>query len=452
MIDPILINKCLDAIEAKLQWGDRKLWNDSDFQNLSDGIFSDSKIRISVPTLKRLFGRKKIYSQSYNPQNETKNALVIFLGYKDWQEYKTGNIEKNNSFSLDQDNRTTGEIENDLISEIQGTIPGKHNDKKKIQQNAMIVFIVAIVAIGVFFVFNSHSNQSFTFKGRFTKGLMPTTAVIDYDISKLRSDSIIVFFGEYNNKLLLSKSNHILTKWYELPCSCQVILMDGKKILKKQNVHILSKGWVSIIFSDDYSLNILMSESFDSLGYKYVPEKVISTYIKKSLMPETLFRRYKIQHRLSKDFGVDGDEFTFVSRVKNNSKIDKHQCNDVTFELQGSKGTIKLQFLNPSCIYWAKEEFGNIILNGEFSDLSAFGVDMTDWRVIKAEVKNKQIKVYIGNKLIYKTQYQESIGEIGAIFCESLYSGSFDYIRFYDKNGKMVFNEDFDGTTEKQFN
>ncbi len=85
--EPFYVNKCIELLEANLQRGKSAYWKDNDFQKLSNRIHDSAKISISVPTLKRLFGRIKTH-ENYNPQIETKNAVAIFLGYEDWQHFK----------------------------------------------------------------------------------------------------------------------------------------------------------------------------------------------------------------------------------------------------------------------------------------------------------------------------------------------------------------------------
>lgn len=81
MDDKFYIEKYLDLIEEKLDWGSSKDWTNKHFNKLADQISESSDIRISSNTLKSLFGKLK-YKDDYNPQEATKNALAIFLGFQ----------------------------------------------------------------------------------------------------------------------------------------------------------------------------------------------------------------------------------------------------------------------------------------------------------------------------------------------------------------------------------
>ncbi len=91
MYESFYLNKCLQHLQEKLRWGISKSWTNKEFEKLSEQIFDASRIYISVVTLKRLFGRAKTYKKEYNPQLETKNALALFLGYTNWDDFKIKN-------------------------------------------------------------------------------------------------------------------------------------------------------------------------------------------------------------------------------------------------------------------------------------------------------------------------------------------------------------------------
>ncbi len=45
-----------------------------------------ASIEVSALTLKRIFG--KYADKDYNPQAQTKDALAIYFGYKNWSDFK----------------------------------------------------------------------------------------------------------------------------------------------------------------------------------------------------------------------------------------------------------------------------------------------------------------------------------------------------------------------------
>src|ERR1051325_8731754 len=81
-----LILLCRTKIEQLLNWGDSSLWTNSDFELLSDKIFEKTAVRLSISTLKRIWGKVK-YDNS--PTAATLNALANFLGYASWRDFES---------------------------------------------------------------------------------------------------------------------------------------------------------------------------------------------------------------------------------------------------------------------------------------------------------------------------------------------------------------------------
>lgn len=126
-----LLDFCTSKIEQKLNWASRSEWKNSDYLKLQALIFDSSGINLSALTLKRIFGKVN-YDAKSSPQLSTKNGLAIFIGYKDWADFKSQN---NNTF--------TSEREEILI-------PGK----KKYKRWFIILVMFLILIPGLLFPFN----------------------------------------------------------------------------------------------------------------------------------------------------------------------------------------------------------------------------------------------------------------------------------------------------------
>lgn len=78
-----LIRKCCAQIEQDVQWGPSDRWTSQDFERLSELMFQKTKIKLSISTLKRIWG-KVTYTNL--PSVSTLNALAIYNGYGSWRE------------------------------------------------------------------------------------------------------------------------------------------------------------------------------------------------------------------------------------------------------------------------------------------------------------------------------------------------------------------------------
>ncbi|SDE11480.1 hypothetical protein SAMN04488024_1129 [Pedobacter soli] len=79
---------CGNLIAQKLNMPIINKWSDSNYIVLSEAVMRETKIYISKNTLKRVFGKLKT-KESYHPQITTLNALAIFVGYLNWNEFKS---------------------------------------------------------------------------------------------------------------------------------------------------------------------------------------------------------------------------------------------------------------------------------------------------------------------------------------------------------------------------
>src|ERR1700761_7310896 len=78
------LEQCKRLIEASLGWGDPVSWTNEDFDTLSDRIAERTSVRLSVSTLKRIWGKVKYDS---SPTMATLNALARFAGFEGWRDF-----------------------------------------------------------------------------------------------------------------------------------------------------------------------------------------------------------------------------------------------------------------------------------------------------------------------------------------------------------------------------
>ena len=83
-----LLQLCCRQIEDTLNWGGGEAWSNDDFEHLSEKIFEKTKVRLSISTLKRIWGKVR-YENS--PTTATLNALAGFLGFESWREFRQKN-------------------------------------------------------------------------------------------------------------------------------------------------------------------------------------------------------------------------------------------------------------------------------------------------------------------------------------------------------------------------
>jgi len=140
--------------------------------------------------------------------------------------------------------------------------------------------------------------------------------------------------------------------------------------------------------------------------------------------------------------------------IQNDVEIIQARCNHVIITLQGSKESVVLYFLKPGCTHWSKVRIAEKHYNGMNHDLSAFGVDFSNWRnvsfMINQEGQPKNIiHVYIDGEEIFRDQFEVPLGKISGIEVAFTGCGSFknpllndNEIRFSKKGGSNSFNKE----------
>ena len=83
-MDQGLMRQVKRLFEEKTGWGDSDLWNNQDFLELRGMILDETGIVLSHVTLKRIWGKVRYESL---PHTSTLNAIVQFLGYRNWREF-----------------------------------------------------------------------------------------------------------------------------------------------------------------------------------------------------------------------------------------------------------------------------------------------------------------------------------------------------------------------------
>ncbi|HEX8530888.1 MAG TPA: hypothetical protein VF646_12745, partial [Cytophagales bacterium] len=456
-----LLKICLQRMEEKLQWGSSREWVNAHFIHLSEKITAASRISISPHTLKRLFGKIK-YKEAHNPQIETKNALAIFLGYRDWEEfarYETGPA------PLDTPGRhaageeaAAGRIPSSAFPAVAAGAPaadrppvgvraaydaGRRPDPRRRAGRAVLwLGLLGLLAwASVLARRGPHSPVAppVSFRGKHLRGFPPLTAVFNYDVSTLPSDSVSIYFEGYNAGRPLPRDKRTITQWYEFPGYYKVQLLARNRVLASLGVHALSHGWKRIAATEDFSqLYHITTPPAAPGGYLYVsPADLLASRVDTG-------QRYWVMFRNAQDYQASGDDFAFEARVMNNSGRSSTQCNDVALNLTGAHHAIRIHFLKPGCSRWTNLQAGEVTLNGEFNDLSVFGRDLSGWRTIRLEVKNRTVRVFFEGKLLYRLPYTEPVGPLKSISCDFMRCGRVDYVKLYNGRRELVYADGFD--------
>lgn len=424
--------KCLDLIQEQLQWGKASGWTNKDFEVLSEKIHDSTGILISYQTLRRLFGKVQT-SLLYKPQLETKNALAIFLGFKDWDTFKRAHPVPEQTLPLNTP-VAIGETVNKPTSSIKKV-------SRKIFFVSTLLPTIAIILAGYFLFFASvPSIGKIYFKGNKISGIVPLNVVFQYDISKVKADSIILDFGTEGKKVMLPQKGHTVTMSYLIPGVYKVHLLANNKIIGEETIHAKSDGWSGIIYTEnDYFF--LQNNSFIKDGTMcYLP---IDKGVAQSNLYKPITKADVVEFNNFEDFGVDGDNFIYETKLKIVLPDSGNYCYKAYVKVRGSIYPIRVAFVSKGCNTDALLQIGEVILEGKFHDLSFMGQSFIQWRTVRLEVKNKHGKLFLDNQLLCSIPYKKNIGTIKGLSFRLREFGAVDYVKLYNAQNKLIYQEEF---------
>ncbi len=408
-------------VEEKTGWGNSDEWTNYNFSLLSDGIEKITAKRISDSTLKRIFGKKKTKRDFYNPHIYTKNILVQYLGYTNWDDFKK---------------QHSKEAEDTKIIKKKSH-PGR---KGRRLNYSMLIFLTFGVIIILFFVISNNifsKNPLVQFDVKESVGKVPFTAVFKYELNNT-NDSIHINFGN-NEVYFLSPRREMITQFYPGVDYTTVRVSRRDKTIASEKIHLISGEWQSGYSPND---SVYAYRPFEDQEIMYSRDRLFIPVQKlKDLLPPDE-RNCFIEYRYFDKFHVSLDNLELLSCVKNSPDEGGIRCYDVEIILKGENSDLVVRFLEPGCFRYARFNVGEKKYFGRFHDLSEFARDVSDWCNIKLKVSNGVVSVFFENDLIRKESYTENMGELKGIIYRFYGTGSVDYVRL-ESEGSLLLENDF---------
>jgi hypothetical protein len=402
-------------MESKLNWGDRNQWTNYHFTKLSDEIFQQTNVRLSVSSIRRLLGQDKSYKDKFNPQIETKNALAKFLGFNNWYEFKD-NYKGKKGFSF--------------------LVTNKNTIKKAIYAISLILILSGLSFLGYQLFYPEH----IFFSGKSLSGNKPHTAVFLYDITKLKNkNEVTIDFGEQYNpsgsKYNLPPSENIITHTYLNSYFYRVKLLYNKKVIQKENVIVYSKNWESGVIIDDTDFfevprNLLYHDSSLFL----TPEAIINMGIDTR-------KKIKVEYKNIQDFPFTGDDFEMDFDFQLIDNISNNICDFFKLIILGVDNKIVLRLASTGCASAVEFIVSEVEKLGKYNELDNFAQNIYEKNHLKLVMKNNFAKIYFNHKEIYEIEYKNLIGDIKCIHFVISGTGLIDNLSVKKDNQTLFFDE-----------
>lgn len=387
------LDKCRQRIEEKVGWGPGADWQNQDFEALSARIYKETKVSLSVSTLKRLWGKIRYDG---TPNMGTLNALAQFVGYENWRAFTM------NGFAPPSNGAATT---NGVATKGKTT-----STRSKIPMAVGMIVAVGIAA-GVFWWIQSRPKtlryDHIVFSSQPVTNTVPNTVIFNYNAKDSNADSVFIQQSwDPQRRFRVDKNLTEYTSTYYLPGYYNAKLVLNATVVAEHEVFIESNGWLATI--DREPIPLYMSEDKILHDGIFQVNDDFFTQQKIDLEKEGLWTSF---FRVMKDEVVSDTAFQMDVTLKNTFGKGALVCQKTQIVLMGNTGAILIPLSIKGCV-------GELFLqtdeshDGKTNDLSAFGVDFSDWVTVQCRVKDKKISIRVNDVPAFEGDYKEGIGHV----------------------------------------
>jgi hypothetical protein len=397
--DAWYLQQCLDQIEHKLAWGPHTDWTNYDFEKLSETISDATGVTLSISTLKRLWG-KVTYKNV--PALNTLNTLARFAGYEDWRGLKK-NVP---GFGFE----VSGSPDQSVISNS-GSKPDTRNPThetqnptRKTRNPKQIYLLLGLVplAAAIYFLTSlkkhipepNPSQFQFSANKMVTSGL-PNSVIFRYDATAAKSDSVyIVQTWDINRKTFVPKNKHEHSAIYYYPGFFRTKLIADGHVVKTHDLLVGTDGWLALAEQQPTPL-YFKNHDFDKDEHLEISRATLDSY-NLPLHPDPPKVRFFYMSEMG---GITNDNFMFETSIKNDFDEGVSACTRVEVLIQCVDDIIIIPLAAPGCVGDLFVYACGKSLNSKDTDLSNLGCDLRQWNDLRVETINKQMSIYVNNRL-----------------------------------------------------
>ncbi|HEU4552207.1 MAG TPA: hypothetical protein VFS25_05210 [Chitinophaga sp.] len=358
---------------------------------MSDAIYDCTAVRLSVTTLKRIWGKLKYDSA---PTITTLNALAQFAGYADWKDLTQ---------RLDQPDEPEA---TEVIAP-----PGKPPRKSR-RLVLGLAGALALAAVLCFFFMSAGEKGRRYNPGQFefsankviTEGV-PNSVIFNYT-ARVRPESLfIVQTWDMSRKTLVASNKHQHSAIYYYPGYFKAKLVADGQIVKTHDLWITSGGWLCLLENEPAPVYFKKKECQQN-GVVEVNAAMLERH---GNLPAGSRVRFFNQREMP---GLMNDNFTFETQLKNDFDDGSNACHHTEVLIQCKDDIIFIPLTAKPCV-------GDLLLyccgarvESKSADLSGFGCDLTQWTSLRVEAVNKTVTVFVNNRKAYTLTFPNSPTEI----------------------------------------
>ncbi len=390
------LDQCKHLIQDSLGWGDPASWSNEDFDDLSERIFQKTEVRLSVSTLKRIWGKVKY---DHSPTAATLNALARFAGFMGWRDFQQQHIQANPETPVPAP-----------PTAVQSTRP---------TANLMALLIIGTLTLAALisllsarFIHNTTPAPALRFNSRSTSDDLPNSVVFDYDATPLHPKDVMIQqnWDTHRREKVDPNGNRHTSIYYYPGFFMAKLVVDGE-IRKESEVFITTKGWKGIVGHTPLPVYLSPEEARDDSGRLGITARTLAAKTGTMVFSDT----YTTFANVRPFPGLSGDHFSFSTTLRNTSTVEQCLCRNVRITILGKQSAIIIPLSDKGCIASLNVLTGFSAISGKDHDLSAFGCDFKDWQRVICTENNDVLKVTINGRQALVVPKAQPIGDIVGI-------------------------------------
>lgn len=387
------LDQCKHLIESSLSWGDPASWSNEDFDDLSERIFQKTAVRLSVSTLKRIWGKVKY---DHSPTTATLNAIARFAGFDGWRHFQQQNP--------------------GVAPAAPASIPLPQSAPRRRHRGFLAPLIIGTTALAALlsllsarFIHITGPTPALRFESRSTSDDLPNSVVFDYDATPLHPKDVMIQQNwDIRRREKVNPNGDKHTSIYYYPGYFMAKLVVDGEIRKESEVFITTKGWKGIVGHNPLPIYLSPEESKDDSGHLGITARALAQKTGSMVFSDTwtTFANVRAFPDLS------GEHFTFSTTLRNTSTVEQCLCRNVRITILGKQSAIIIPLSDKGCIASLNVLTGFNALSGKDHDLSAFGCDFNNWQHIVCTEDNHLLTITVNGRQALTVPNALPIGDI----------------------------------------
>lgn len=373
------IQKLLQMIERRLDWGVPAQWQSRDFDALNQRILDETGVSLSSSTLKRVWGRARY---AHVPSGVTLDTLARFAGFQGYRAY----------------------LSSVSVSAPTPVAPGRVLAWPRLVLITLTVILIGLAGVLAFKkrpqTLHNPSAYHFGSKTVVARGV-PNSVVFSYDAPVSPDDSVFIQQSwDPKRREQVDGNGHQHTSIYYRPGFFSAKLIIDTQVVKEHPLMIATEGWLGMVENEPVPV-YLKAEEFLSDSLMRLPLEAVA---KKA--PFTQAQPPKVRFYNVGNFDpVPVPELSFSAEIRNEYGDGAGACRASKIYLitDDGYGCILVPLSMKGCV----SELGVFCVDhgvsGKNADLSGFGLDTAGWATVACRSIGREMQFYVNDRLAYKT-------------------------------------------------